>query len=357
MSMPNFAKNTETKNFEDYLKTVNLRHGGVHLCGSKGYGKSVALKHIAWFYAQQPDTTVLICDTIQNWIHSFDTCQYYTVKENAVTEISRNVELHEDMGYLTWAKQYRIDSEPFEYLEDMLKRKRRLILYNVELQEIDLVGVFQAKIIDYLYQKQRIQKKYWKDKLPHQYVIISEETEAVFDTTILDRKIMNRTRKQYSEMANLRISMFSCSQRLTEVSLKFRGKMDSYLLTKSSLEDWDSRLTRILRFSKHRNEIPNLPIGIFLDTKTDTLVQFPDFKPNGFPYEWIPEPKAEQPIKLSVFGKLLNRLSKGKYLEELKEAKKHKSGEEPESDYTEEDDAEDRDTEDFEEEIFGEDDT
>lgn len=295
---PQFAKIMNKPNFDTWLRSVNLRHGGVHICSSKGYGKSVGLRHIARFYGSQPNTYVIIVDTLPNWCQKFDRVPYFTVLESDVREVSSNIEISEGFSYLTWAKRYYINDLPFKFLDRMLRQKQKIILFNIELEEIDLVGVFQAKIIDYLYQKQRIQKKYWKDNLPHQYIIISEETEAVFDTSLLDRKIMNRTRKQYSEMANLKIAMFSCSQRLTEVSRKFRSKMDSYLIGNSNIEDIDTRLTRILRFSKYREQLQKLPIGTFLDTKTDTLVSFPDFKPKGTPYEikretLIDKPKTE----------------------------------------------------------------
>jgi hypothetical protein len=279
-----FAKTTENENFESWLKTVNLRNGGVHFVSGKGYGKSTALKAVARYYAKQPDTTVIICDTILNWCLDFDTCPYYTVKQDAIKEQTKNVEIEDGKSYLTWAKEYIIDSEPFEFLNEMIKRKEHLILYNVELQEIETVGIFQAKTIDWLYQRQRIKKKYWKGNIPEQYVLISEETEAVFDNT-LDRRIMSRTRKQYSEMANLRIAMFSCSQRLQEISTKFRGKMDSYEIGHTSIEDFDLKLNRMLKNSKHRNEILNLPRGSWLDTKSDSIVTFPDFKAVGAPYE------------------------------------------------------------------------
>ena len=284
-----FAKSMEETNFEDWLKSVNLRNGGVHLVSGKGYGKSTALKHIASFYSKQPNTYVIIADTILNWNLNFDKCPFYTVKQDAITETTKDVEINDGKSYLVWAKEYNIDPEPFEFLSNMIKQKQSLILYNVELMEIDTVGVFQAKLIDFLYQRQRIKKKYWKGNIPEQYVIISEETEAVFDNSTLDRKIMSRTRKEFAEMANLRIAMFSCSQRLQEISTKFRGKMDSYLIGHTSIEDFDLKFCRMLKFSKHRKEILNLPQGSFLDSKTDsTLVKFPDFKPNGEPYEIKP---------------------------------------------------------------------
>jgi hypothetical protein len=285
----------KTMGFKEYLKTVNLRNGGAHFCSGKGYGKSTAMKSVARYYAKQPDTYVIIVDTILNWALDFDKCPMYTVKQGDVRETTKNVEINDGKSYLVWQKQYIMNPEPFAFLKEALKRKQHLILFDVELQEIDKVGVFQAKIIDFLYQRQRIKKKYWKGNLPEQYVIISEETEAVFDNSTLDRKIMSRTRKQYAEMANLRIAMFSCSQRLTEISAKFRGKVDTYLIGHSSIEDFDLKLGRLLRYSKHKRDVLGLPQGVFLDTKTDALVKFPDFRADGTPYRVKRKSETQKP--------------------------------------------------------------
>jgi hypothetical protein len=293
-SYTEFAKSMDNGNFEDYLNTVNLRNGGVHFVSGKGYGKSTALKHIARYYSKQPNTYVIIADTILNWCLSFDTCPYYTVKEDAIQEKTKNIEINDGKSYLVWAKEYLIDPEPFRFIDAMIKQNQQLILLNVELMEIDLVGTLQAKLIDFLYQKQRIKKKYHKGNLQEQYVLISEETEAVFDNSTLDRHTMSRTRKEFAEMANLRIAMFSCSQRLQEISTKFRGKMDSYLIGHTSIEDFDLKLCRMLKFSKHREDILKLPKGSWLDTKSDSIITFPDFIPKGTPYEYKPK---EKPIK------------------------------------------------------------
>lgn len=300
-STKEFAKSMDSENFEDYLKSISLRNGGVHFVSGKGYGKSTALKHIARYYSKQPNTYVIIADTILNWCLSFDSCPFFTIKEDAIQEKVKNIEINDGKSYLVWAKEYLIDREPFDFIDSMIKQKQQLILLNVELMEIDLVGTFQAKLIDHLYQRQRIKKKYHKGNLPEQYVLISEETEAVFDNSTLDRHTMSRTRKEFAEMANLRIAMFSCSQRLQEISTKFRGKMDSYLIGHTSIEDFDLKLCRMLKFSKHREEILSLGKGQWLDTKSDNIITFPDFMPNGQPYEI--KSKAQQEPQLTPLQK------------------------------------------------------
>jgi hypothetical protein len=284
MSMENLPKTWKTKAFDSWIPSVNLRNGSIHIVAGKGAGKTVALHNIARYYGSQPNTYTIIVDSLPNWIHSFDKCPYFTVKDSDVQHIETRLGFQEDYSYIITAKEYLIAREPFEVLEVMLKQKQPIMLFHVEISEIDRFGIWQAELINYLYQKQRIKAKYWSKKnLQNQYVIISEETEAVFEN--LDRRALNRFRKQYSEMANLRIAMISCSQRIQEVSTKYRAKVERYLIGRTSLEDYDLKLYRLLRHSKHRQDILNLPSGIFLDTKSDALIQFPMFEKRGKPYE------------------------------------------------------------------------
>jgi len=114
----------------------------------------------------------------------------------------------------------------------------------------------------------------------------------------MERRAFHRIRKQYSEMANLKMACVSSSQRLQEVSTKFRGKMN-YLIGRISIEDFDLKLRSLLRYSEHRKDILSFPLGTFLNAKTDELIQFPEFKQNGKPYQVFTmiKPKSEKPKK------------------------------------------------------------
>lgn len=312
MSKEDLPKTWKTKAFDSWIPSVNLRNGSIHIVAGKGAGKgagkTVALHSITRYYGSQQNTYTIIVDSLPNWIHSFDKVPYFTVKDTDVKRIKTRLEATEDVSVIITAREYAISKKPFQFLEAMLKAKTPIVLFHVELQEIDRFGIWQAELINYLYQKQRIKAKYWsKENLQNQYVIISEETEAVFEN--LDRRALNRFRKQYSEMANLRIAMISCSQRIQEVSTKYRAKVERYLVGRTSLEDYDLKLRRLLRHSKHREDILHLPSGIFLDTKSDTLIQFSMFKQVGKPYEIKPKLQIkQQPKKISKLKMFLTSI-------------------------------------------------
>lgn len=156
--------------------------------------------------------------------------------------------------------------------------------------------------MSYVYNKQRIKAKYkGPDSLKTWYIFVIEEVENVFSSSTMERRAFQRIRKQYSEMANLKMCCVSSSQRLQEVSTKFRGKMN-YLIGRISIEDFDLKLRRLLRYSKHRIDILNLPLGTFLNAKTDTLIKFPLFKQHGKPYQvfTVTKPKPKPKKKLSI---------------------------------------------------------
>jgi hypothetical protein len=73
--------------------------------------------------------------------------------------------------------------------------------------------------------------------------------------------------------------------------------MDSYLIGHTNINDFDLKLCRVLKYSMHRKEVLELGVGAFLDSKTDALIRFPDFKPNGTPYQTKPKP-TEKPKHL-----------------------------------------------------------
>jgi len=193
-------------------------------------------------------------------------------------------------SYFVTEKDYYLSKEPFQ----ILKQNHKVLLFSIEIQNPTEIGIFISEIMSRIYNKQRIRAKYKGMKsLKTWYLFVIEECENVFSTSTMERRAFNRIRKQYSEMANLKMLCVSSSQRLQEVSTRFRGKMN-YLIGRISIEDYDLKLRRLLRHSKHRKDVLTLPLGCFLNARTDKLIQFKDFKQVGKPYEIeIKQPKPE----------------------------------------------------------------
>jgi len=323
------------KTWENKILT-RFRDGGIHLVSSKGHGKSVSKMQIVRHFAQREDTRIIIFDTLPNWQWKYDKIPFFVVTKGMVKRKSTKYDLTKESYFVT-EKDYYLSKEPFKILE----QKHKVLLFSIEIQNPTKIGIFISEVMSRIYNKQRIRAKYKGMKsLKTWYLFVIEECENVFSTSTMERRAFNRIRKQYSEMANLKMLCVSSSQRLQEVSTRFRGKMN-YLIGRISLEDFDLKLRRLLRYSKHRKDVLSLPLGCFLNARTDELIQFSDFKQVGKPYEIeIKQPQKPQWTEISptypkpkkkrnLFDKLFDWIWKGKG------RKAHRNGTEQEDEFDE----------------------
>lgn len=59
-------------------------------------------------------------------------------------------------------------------------------------------------------------------------------------------------------------------------------------------DNYELKVRRLLRHSKHRKEVKSLKSGSFIFVPTDSIIRFPyPFKQNGKPFEFIPKPKPQ----------------------------------------------------------------
>jgi len=134
-------------------------------------------------------------------------------------------------------------------------------------------------------------------------VFIIEESQNVFDSSTISKKIFNRLRKIFSVARNLDLHFVLCTQRLQDLNTKIRGRT-RLLIGQVSLDDYELKIRRLLRHSQHREQILTLVVGKFLYTALDLIVSFPKWQAIGKPYEW--QPKPEQPQKkLGILRKWL----------------------------------------------------
>lgn len=279
---------TETQQTRIVLN--RLRSGGAHIVAMKGFGKSNTKMCMARRFREEGHR-VVIFDTLPNWLHNFDKIPYFVVEEWSVQDYAEEIGI-DGYSYFSYNRQYLIAKEGIDALNQY-----RDLLYVVTLQDPDRIGVYISAILGEVYrQNYLIAYKHGAKAIPHWTVFIIEESENVFDSTSLTKRAFNKIRKQYSEYGNLKIAVVSSSQRLQEVSTKFRSKMD-FLIGRTTLDDYELKIRRLLRHSKYREGILSLPIGSFLWCPTDRIVKYPLFKQNGKPFNitseyYKPKPKG-----------------------------------------------------------------
>jgi len=294
-----------TETHQSRIVLSRLRNGGCHSVASKGFGKTNTKMQLARRFRNEGHR-VIIFDTLPNWMHNFDKIPYFTVEEFSVQDFAEQIGI-EGYSYFSYNRQYLIASEPIQALN-----KYRDLLYVVTIQDPDRIGIFISAVLGEIYrQNYLVAFKHGVEAIKHWTVFVIEESENVFDSTSLTKRAFNKIRKQYSEYGNLKIAVVSSSQRLQEVSTKFRSKMD-FLIGRTTLDDYQLKVRRLLRHSKYREDVLNLPIGSFLWCPTDSIVKYPLFKQQGKPFDitteyYKPKPKGFIDKAKTFFGKLIRR--------------------------------------------------
>lgn len=110
--------------------------------------------------------------------------------------------------------------------------------------------------------------KYGLEAIKQNVIFICEESQNLFDSTILNKIVFRRLRKIYSESRNSKI--------------RARTRL---LIGRVSLDDYELKISRLLRHSQYRKEILEFEIGKFLYPSRDSLIRFDKFEQNGKPYE------------------------------------------------------------------------
>ena len=84
--------------------------------------------------------------------------------------------------------------------------------------------------------------------------------------------------------------------RLQDLSPKIRSKM-TICLSQISLDDYQLKVRNLLRNSKYRELITELPKGKFVYPTTDQLITVEPFQQMGKPFEWQPLPEPQMKPK------------------------------------------------------------
>jgi len=78
-----------------------------------------------------------------------------------------------------------------------------------------------------------------------------------------------------------------------------------------NVDDYDLKISRILRHSQYKRQILTLPLGSFVYVPNDSIVNFPKFQQKGKPYEITleQEPKPEMPRSIRIMQRIGNFLT------------------------------------------------
>lgn len=274
-----------------------LAFGDLLEIANKGIGKTNALMVLTREFRNLEDTRVIVFEDFPKWIHEFDKMPYFIIKDSDVVETSHTLDVED--YFLRHERDYSVNRG--SEIQQALEENKDLIFVS-EITDIERQAFFIYSVVQYFYRKAYLRKfkNYGKTE---RVIFIIEESQNVFDSSTISKKIFNRLRKIFSVARNLDLHFVLASQRLQDLNTKIRGRT-RLLLGQVSLDDYELKIRRLLRHSKHKEGILTLERGSFLYPSLDVIVKFPKFEANGKPYEWKPKTETKPKEYKGILGKL-----------------------------------------------------
>jgi len=289
---------------KEIVKDV-LDYGDLLLIANKGIGKTNTLMVLARAFRELENTRVIIFEDFPKWCLDFDSIPHMKIKNNDVVETQHTIEV--EQYFLRHERDYSV-LRGCE-IKQALKENKDIIFVS-EIQDIERQAFFIYSIIQHFYRKAylRAYKGYSKKE---RVVFIIEESQNVFDSSTISKKIFNRLRKIFSVARNLDLHFVLASQRLQDLNTKIRGRT-RLMLGNVSIDDYELKIRRLLRHSKYRKQILKFERGLFLYVAKDNTIKFQKFERNGKPYEYIPiiEKPKSKPQKKGIIRRIKDVLNK-----------------------------------------------
>jgi hypothetical protein len=290
-----------------------LKFGDLLLIANKGCGKTNALMVLSQAFRDLENTKVIIFEDFPKFCLEFNEIAYFVIKDSDVIETSHSVDLED--YFLRHERDYSVKrgAEIKEFLDN-----NKDVVFTMEISDID-------------YYRKHYLRKYKEYNKSERIVFIIEESQNVFDSSTISKKIFNRLRKIFSVARNLDLHFVLASQRLQDLNTKIRGRT-RLLIGQVSIDDWELKIRRLLRNSKYKTEILNFERGKFLYTAKDNLIKFPKFEQEGKPKQWRKPRAKTQKKKKTLAQRVLSVLTFGAtyYKDHKEDFEKIEYPEEPE---------------------------
>jgi hypothetical protein len=244
-----------------------LKFGGLFIVANKGMGKTNTLQCLARELRKDAKNKVIIFETFPKWIHEFDTIPYVYIEDGDVIESDNSFK--------------NLRNREVKRLLNIHKD----LIFCLAIEDIERLSFFMSSVIYDVYRKRYLTSyKYGLEAIKENLIVIVEESQNLFDSTVLNKTVFRRLRKIYTESRNFKIHYVMASQRLQDLNTKIRARA-RLLVGRVSLDDYELKISRLLRNSSYRKEVLNFRIGKFVYPALDSLICFDKFQQHGKPYE------------------------------------------------------------------------
>lgn len=279
-----------------------LAFGDLLLVSEKSHGKTEALKSLASQFRKE-GCRVIIFEDFPKWINEFEPIPFMRIRDRDVTETEHTIDLED--YFLRHERSFTVKrgSEIKQALEE-----NKDMIFLLQTESIEKTAFFIYSVVRYFYRKAYLRA--YKGYSKHEKVVfIIEESQNSFDSSTISKKIFNRLRKIFSVSRNLGLHFVLASQRLQDLNTKIRART-RLMLGRISLDDYELKVRRLLRHSKHRKAILHFERGEWLYVATDTKFKMPLLtEQKAKPYEIMkPQKKQPQPQRKPSFIERLLRI-------------------------------------------------
>lgn len=267
-----------------------LSYGDLLLISLKGCGKTNNLMVLGRAFREMANTRVIIFEDFPKWCLEFDCVPYMIIKDTDVRQTNHVVDLED--YFLRHERDYSVLKG--REIKEALRLNKDLIFVS-EITDIERQAFFIYSVVNYFYRKNYL-RAYKRCNKHTKIIFIIEESQNVFDSSTISKKLFNRLRKIFSVARNLDLHFVLASQRLQDLNTKIRGRT-RLLIGRIGIDDYELKIRRLLRHSQHRKDVLDLEIGSFLYPSLDTIIKFPKFEQKAQPYEYKPRKPTPTPLQ------------------------------------------------------------
>jgi hypothetical protein len=237
-------KNQEQVNIKDHSDSVfndvivtALKEGGLHVCASKGFGKSRLLFSMADSIRNLADSRVFIFDGSESWLYGYSKIATFNVNECDISLVSQNKST-EDI------ETYQLNN--FNLVKLALSQNKDL-LFRLKTRKPSKRGFFIRQIICYLDSLQRQERAINANhEAKNNLALFIEEAQDCFNSRSTTRLEAEEFLTVFNEARNQKESFFTASQRFNDFSKTIRTKQ-AYCIGRINAEDINPSLRRIER--------------------------------------------------------------------------------------------------------------
>ena len=271
-----------------------INHLGIIIVAEAGHGKSYTAFTLVREAMTRKDVTVIVFSPSTVWRRRFgfiNCVKVGTHRFNPIQKIEKTVvqktPFLRDTVWINLDKKWSFHMSA--WLKALLDSKQHL-LFEIKYKNGRRIKHFESQILQYLYAKQERQLDI-NPNYKHHYIVIFEELQNAFGTYSMNTDDSLELMTVFTQSrSDALIHYIGIGQRLNDISTKICERLRPLVgltVGENSLRKIRSMLPKHLK-----EKVQQLPqrTWIYLDGKTNPIIEMPTYKEEGKPFMLKPKP-------------------------------------------------------------------